>query len=347
MLLDPFMPMARQKHLWTPRRLGRVAWSVVRNLRGQIELLRIFSLPAFRSLVPLDPLLLFRHLSREYLFRGLSSSQRTASILNHYRFLISRMSKPALRQFGRWEVVAMEHRQDGRSFAVTLGLPRKEDIWEGESILQLKVDDAPVYVLQFTIVPGRLLHSEQRNVVFIQRVQGVKGCFEQVSAATRAFGDIAPPLLLATVLRGIAAAWEIRELAGISAKSQACNRFLDVESSSSLLRAAYDDFFVQLGATRVSTDFYSLPLPLEGRPIKQGGNGHNARTRKRRALRDEIANRVCQAFREVGVIDALPGFSRPDTLSPEIAAEEPSRETGFSVANECESDLRRMPDKAG
>jgi uncharacterized protein VirK/YbjX len=298
MYLVPFMQMARQRAYWSPQRLRRVVWSIAGNLRGHIELLRIFSLPAFRSLVLVDPVFSFRHLSTEFLFRGLSANERTASILHHYRFLISRMPNRIHRQFGHWEILVLEHRKNGKGFAVTLGPPPKDALWEGESLLQLKVDGVPVYHLQFTIVPGWVLRTEQRDVVFVQRLQGVKGCFEEVSAATKAFGDVAPRLLLVTVLQGIATAWGIREMACISAKSQCASKRSNDERSSTLFRQAYDEFFLELGATRVSADFFSLPLPIVEKPIELIGNGHKARTRRKRAARHEIANRVCEAIRE-------------------------------------------------
>ena len=299
--LASVVQLARQKSNWTPQQWGRAAWSLAGNLRGQLELMRIFSLPAFKSLALLDPVYSFHHLSRDFLFRGLSARERTACILHHYRFLISRMSNRLLSQSGNWEIPLMEHRENGRRFAVTLGLPARNALLEGESILRLVVDGAPIYRLQFTIVPGRVLHSEQRDVIFVQRLQGVKGCFEPVSAATKAFRDVAPPLLLVTVLQGIAAAWGIREMACVSAKSQYCSKFYNDEPSSTLFERAYDKFLFDLGATHISDDFFFLSLPIKEKPIELIGNGHKARTRKRRAFRHEIADRVCQNILQAAV----------------------------------------------
>lgn len=290
--------IARRRSYWAPQRLTRVVWSIASNLRGQIELLRIFSLPAFKSLVLLDPIFTFRHLSTEFLFRGLTAKERTASILHHYRFLISRLPDRARGQHGHWEIPIIDKQENGRAFAVTLGLPAKDALWEGESLLQLKVDGTPVYQLQFTIVPGWALNSQQPDVVFVQRLQGMRGRFGQVSAATKAFGDVAPPLLLVTALQGIATAWGIREMACISARSQHAGKRYKDEISSAPFRKAYDDFFLELGATRVTADFFSLSLPIVEKPIELIGNGHKARTRKKRAFRHEIANRVSQSILE-------------------------------------------------
>lgn len=243
-------------------------------------------------MVLLDPVFPFRHLSRDFLLPRLSAKVRTASILNHYRFLMARMSNPDL-----GGVSLLAHKSNGRDFAVTFGPPAADVLMEGESLLQLLVDGRPVYHLQFTIVPGWVVHSQQRDVIFVQRLQGAKGCFEQISAATRAFADVAPPLLLVSVLEGIAAAWGIHEMACISAQSQVSCR-LSSERFSAPFREAYDEFFLQLGARRVCADFFSLQLPIADKPMELIGNGHKARTRRKRAFRHEIASRVCRTILE-------------------------------------------------
>jgi len=191
----------------------------------------------------------------------------------------------------------MELRKNGRDFTVALGLPAEDALWEGETLLQLRVDGIPIYGLQFTIVPGWVLNSEQQDVVFIQRLQGKKGCFEQVKAVSKTFGYLSPPLLLVAVLQGIAAAWGIREMAGISARSQYCNRkSFDDFDWMALSKRVYDEFFSELCATRVSADFYSLSLPIEGKPIETVETRHRAAARKKRAVRQEVSARVCQTI---------------------------------------------------
>lgn len=305
--------LLRHKFYREPRRLARAVWCFISNPRGQMELLRIFSLPAFRDIVLLEPVFPFRHLSRNFLLPKLTGKMRTASILHHYRFLIARSDRLG-------EVSLLEHESNGRQFAVTLGLPVANALLEGESLLQLQVDGTPVYRLQFTIVPGRLVHSEQRDVIFVQRLQGAKGCFEQISVATRAFADVAPPLLLVSVLEGIAAAWGIHEMACISGETQLSCRLYN-EGSSAPFREAYDDFLLELGARPVCADFFSLPLPLVDKPIDRISNGHKARTRRKRAFRHEIANRVCQTILGAAWPQTAPAVPpQPVTTACSVAA---------------------------
>jgi len=297
MYLVTFVQKIYQRRYWSPRRLGPVLWSIAGNLRGQIELIRIFSLPAFRSFVLLDPVIPFRHHNPKFLFRGLHANARAAAILHHYRFLISRLPNRMLHQSGKWEIPVVERATNGRNFTIVLGLPTKSALWEGESLLQFRVDGVPVYELQFTIVPGGVLNSRQQDVIFVQRIQGMKECFERIKAATRTFSYLSLPSILIAALEGIAAAWGIREMACISARSQYCNRkFQDDGDWLALSTRAYDEFCSELGATRVSADFFSLSLPIEGKPIESVEGRHRAAARKKRAARHEVANTVCQAI---------------------------------------------------
>ena len=302
MYVGAFARLARDRFYREPRRLGRAAWSFFSSLPGQIQLFRVFSLPAFKGMVLSDPVFPFRHLSRYFLLPGLNAKVRTACLLHHYRFFIGRMPKVHLRR-----VALLEHESNGRTFSVIIGPPDANAPMEGELVLQLLVDATPVYHLQFTIIPGSLVHSEQRHVILVQRLQGAKGCFEQVSTATKAFADVAPPLLLLTVLEGAAAAWGIHEMACVSAQSQASCRLSIAEGSAAVFAEAYDDFFVRLGARRVCADYFSLPLPIADKPIELIGNGHKARTRRKRAFRHDLANRVCQRILEASWPETAPG----------------------------------------
>lgn len=80
-------------------------------------------------------------------------------------------------------------------------------------------------------------------------------------------------------------------MAGIWGRSQFCYD----EKSAALFQESYDDFFVELGATRDAADFYSSPLPVIEKSVDQIRNGHKSRTRKKRAFKLEIARQVrCQ-----------------------------------------------------
>ncbi|HEX3985964.1 MAG TPA: DUF535 family protein [Acidobacteriaceae bacterium] len=289
--------MAGQRYYWSsPSRLGRILWSITSNITRQFEIFRILSLPAFNQLVLLDPVFPFKYLSTIYLVGGLSAKERASCFVHHYQFLEARLPRPFLRQRHQREITLFERREGDRAYAIALGFPPKNAIWEGESSLQLLVNGISVYALQFTFIPGRVFRWDEKDVVVILRLQGMKGRYEEVRSATKALGEVAPQALLVAALQGIAKAWGIQRMAGICAASQGAHKYAGC--SASLFHQAYDEFFEELGATRMTANFYSSPLPLNEKPLNRIRNGHKSRTLRKRAFKLQIADEVCRFLKE-------------------------------------------------
>jgi uncharacterized protein VirK/YbjX len=296
--ISSFLQMARQRHYWSsPSRFVRIVWSLTSNLHRQFEVFRILSLPAFNSLVLAHPDIPFKYLSTDYLFTGLPVRPRAASFVHHWQFLESHLPSGLLRRRQPLEMTLFERREGENIYTVRLDFPPCYSRYEGESRLGLLVDGVLVYCLQFSIVPGWVVQSKERDVIFILRLQGVKGHYEQIRAATKTLREVAPPALLMAALQGMSSAWGIREMAGISARSQSCYARSQPgydDSSASLFTQTYDDFFISLGAIRRTSDYFSSPLPLREKSLALVGNGHKSRTLKKRAFKRQIADEVCR-----------------------------------------------------
>lgn len=293
MYFSSFVQMASRREYWSPPRLARILWSTLRNFRRQIEICQILALPEFRSIAALDPVYPFKYLSTLYLVRGLTATERAQCFLHHYRFVQNRLCCGILRDALRGDTSLVELHRDGHAFAVTLGPPAENAVWEGEMAVSLRFNGEPIYSVQFAVVPGWLLESHERDVLVILRIQGVKGRWEDIRAATRALHDVAPPALLVAGLIGIAMAWDIRRLGGISASSQ----FSREHCPPDLVRT-YDDFFASLGASRISKQFFATPIPLKEKALDEITNGHKARTRKKRLFKSMVTHEVCRRVTE-------------------------------------------------
>lgn len=288
MYLNAFLRMARNSYFWSPLRLKRVVL-ILANLSRQIEILRIFAAPALHGLVRSEPVLPFKYLSTRYLVRGLTTKERACCFLHHYRQLRSHISSTLMHRISREEIVLLKRQCGDSKYIVSAGFPRGVAIWEGEIFLRLLVNGAEVYTLQFTIVPGSLVDSPDESVLLVLRLQGVKGGFEHIYSATKDFKEVAPPALLVAALQGIADAWGIRQMAGVCARSQ----YSYTDRYAEMLEGAYDDFFVELGAERVSPNFFVTSLPLPEKPIDQIARSHRPRTKRKRAFKAKIADEVC------------------------------------------------------
>jgi hypothetical protein len=293
MFLSSILRLVRERHYWSPFRLARILWGVSTNIVWQFRIWRILMLTAFKGLFLIDPRLQFKYLTRNYLARGLTVAERASCFIRHYRHLQARFPANLLRQTLQRYSTVLEMQEGGNHYCITMGLSR-EEVREGELCLHLRVNETVVFALQFTIVPGWIVGSETADALLISRLQGSKGCYDQIQLATKALHDVAPAALLVSALMGIAEACEIRKIAGVSAGSQLSYS----ESHSVLFKEAYDDFFTELGATRTTPIFFAGPIPLPEKPITLVKKGHKTRTREKRAFKQQIADEVCRRLQE-------------------------------------------------
>jgi uncharacterized protein VirK/YbjX len=295
--LGSALQLARQDHEWSFSLLGRVFWDVTTNFARQAQIFRLLMQPAFAGLVPKEPRLPFKYLSKDYLARGLTVAERAACFVHHYEHLVANLPYNILRRTLHRDLSVLELREGEALYRVTMGLSRCSDIGqdkEGELALKLLVDETQVFVLAFTVVPGSVVGSPSRDVLLISRLQGVRGCYREISSATKAMHEVAPAALLVAALRGVAEACGIREMAGVCAIRQV-NYSEDLSSS---FKKTYDDFFSELGATRTAANFYSSPLPFEEKPLSFVKKGHKTRTKDKRAFKLQVAQEVCGRIRE-------------------------------------------------
>jgi uncharacterized protein VirK/YbjX len=181
--------------------------------------------------------------------------------VHHYNRLREIMPRPFLRCILLGDVILFSLEDEKSCFAITLGLPRDIDK-EGELSLNLEVDGKMVFLISFTIVPGRVVRSDAKDVLLISRIQGMKDCFSQIQHATKRLNDVAPGALLLAALQGVGAALGIGVMGCIMAKHQsACSK-----ENYQELRTAYDDFFTELGVERNAADIYLAEIPHKERP---------------------------------------------------------------------------------
>ncbi len=288
--------LARQPYYWSPVRLPRIVWTLTRKIPTQFQVLRVLARPAYRRLVHLDPRFALKWLALDYLARGLTVSQQAKCFIHHYRRLPDVIPEDLLGRVMLERIPLAEIREGNHCFSIKMGLSRPWDN-EGEFSLDLEVNGKMVFVLSFTIVPGSVVQSEAEEVILISRIQGVRGCFNEIQLATRTLRDVAPPALLLAALCGVAEVYGIRAMAGINATMKPEFHFYEGEAAH--MHEAYDGFFAELGATKGRAGFYLSPLPPLEKPMILIKRGHKTRTREKRKFKRQIAQRVGQCFREI------------------------------------------------
>ena len=272
-------------------RLWSILWRGLTHIGTHREVLRLLlRFPPLTEIVFTNPSFAVKYLTPDYLAQGLTVAERASCFLYHYRRLHAALPESLFRRILREEVEIHEISEDGHRFAITMGLSRPYDE-EGELSLHLRVDGPVVFVLSFTIVPGSVVQSPAAEALLITRVQGVKGCYSQISLATRTLHDVGPAALLVAALQGLAVAFAIGEIAAISATRQSCYS----EESAASFKEAYDNFFCELGMSEGAAGFYHAPVPVQGKPLTSIKQGHKIRTKEKRAFKQEIRS-ACACF---------------------------------------------------
>jgi len=294
-LLSPLLKPARKVRDWfTPHSVRKLLrWSI--SMPRQLEISQLLKEPAFQDLTATYKELRYKYLSDDYLVRDFTVAERASCFVHHYSYLNATFPPSLLRQALHGDISILRINESGNLYEITMGLSKPSDCdKEGELSLFLRVNGSPVFNLSFTVVPGGIVGSQAPDVLLITRIQGMPGCFHPISLATRTLHEVAPPALLIAALEGIASAFGIRAMAGVSATRQAsyCEEWADS------LKAAYDDFFASIGAIRCPDNFFLSPLPTQQKPLVFIKKGHKTRTRKKRAFRQQVAGDVCRLLRE-------------------------------------------------
>lgn len=307
-LLGPIAALARQKKTWSPQLLAGVMWRGLTHLRAHRRVVELLKLPALAQTARSTPRFAFKYLTHDYLVRGLSTAERASCFMHHYRRMHDALADSLLRQILLRDVVLHAIAAGDHCFILTLGLSRDFDK-EGEISLTLSVDGLPVFLMSFSIVPGKIVGAKAGEVLLISRVQGMKGVYQQVQLATKALHDVAPDALLFAALQGIAVAFGIGEIAAVTASRQSSF----TADSSAEFNQAYDRFFQGLEIPQTPDGFFLAPVPVEGKPMAQIKKGHKIRTKQKRAFKQSVQS-ACADF-------LAQHMANP---APELPVEEPA-----------------------
>jgi uncharacterized protein VirK/YbjX len=285
--------LTRQKRSWSPGLVLGLIWRAVCNVSNQWSIREILKLPEYAELARIDLRFRFRYLARDYLSKRFTVAERACCFSHHYEWLHNHLSSAFLSKILHEAVPLVEVRDCGNSYTIACSSSRPIDT-EGDLSLNLEVNGETVFILSFNIVPGRVVRSPAADVLLITRMQGVKGCYPQISLATRTMRCVAPPALLVAALEGLGDALGIRTLACISGTDQ--NSYCS--KSAAYFGAAYDAFFIARGVNKNEANIFVSPIPMNEKPLALIKKGHKLRAKRRHAFKRMVAEAARQAFYE-------------------------------------------------
>lgn len=245
-----------------------------------------------REMARHDRSLMFR-LQRPYLRTALPTAQKLCYLLDHYRWMRDALSPAvtsALLHDGR--VVLARLSGTYRIELMTAGRNGKE----GELAMALMMDDAPLMLAAFAV--HRFGDGLALDIGCMQGLRNDDALALQ-RQATRDLHGLRPKQALLVALYALAAHSGIRQLLGVPNDAHI---YQDNARTRGRVRADFDDFWEEMGATRVGAD-YRLPASLPRKPIEAVPSHKRAQYRRRYALEQALEISLQEVLVTSGYID--------------------------------------------
>jgi uncharacterized protein VirK/YbjX len=223
----------------------------------------------------------------DYLAKSFDDSQRVQAYFGHYGHLVDALSDEGLLALITGHATLYRHRTTRADYRVALTATHDRHE-EGELQLQFFRQDALIYVMQVTIVPGRLLGLADDRAFLISRMQGAPGAFLEIRQATKDLGEIDPKAALFAALEGIADALGIAAIVGVAGVNQLA---YDEGRAETFLRH-YDAFFTAAGGERRGDRFFLMAAGRTRKAAVSASRSHAKRATRKRRRKGEIAAAV-------------------------------------------------------
>ena len=261
--------------------------------------LKTINSPITRSIVQVYPRIIYRP-STSYLYTGTTWKQRLIMLEEHYIFLNQNCSSElfdlmiAPEGALLWSIMKSDH-----NFNIAMEGPcQVSKHREGELGLSFSMDGVVLYKLSFSIVPAADFTEKNQMprrstlMLYVGRVQGSPQQYDAIRTATTACHASTPRDLLMNALFGLADAWGIELIGGVSSERQlSTGSWSDKEKAFN-----YDQWWEAYEARRSSAGHYVIDLPerdsrYSGRLV--------SRTRHKKRLKRGLRNAVSELLRDV------------------------------------------------
>lgn len=227
-----------------------------------------------------------------YLARKFHNAQKVEICAHHYSWMLGNVApSPLTTLIERW-LPLWAKEAGGTVYRVMLRVEQRLAAREGEMTLRMLGDDLPHFSLSFSVIPAALIGRPSGPALLVSRMQGVKDQFETLRRASRALSDVAPRAVAFAVLTGIARACGVDHIAGVAAE----NYITYMPERRDELVRQYDEFFQALNAEGPRDGLYILDLRAPPKPMSEVKVGHRVRTRRKRALKEEIAAATAEVW---------------------------------------------------
>lgn len=269
--------------------LGRL-WQIAWHFQDHLRLLDVLRSAHVRDIFRQEPRLAYRY-TLPYLASNFDRGTRLELLMAHYRFMNERLGAMFCQGVVQGSLVPWRAEQQGHDFSIHVSGPcASTGHREGELTLTLRMDAADVYKVSFSIVRAESLSlahvpAQEAHTLYIGRVQGTVGAFEQIRTATKACHDIAPPDLLMAAVAGVAGALGIGRIMGVGIEHSISSESIKRSDMSFDYTAFWDRYM----SCQTADGHHLMHLPFPEKAIQSIAAKHRKRTLVKREFKRQIA----------------------------------------------------------
>jgi len=268
----------------------RIAWL----MPWYLKLLSVLTSPEIRVILRHDwrkaliPL-------RSYLSPLLFRKNRIKAMTHHYNYLRLNLDKDFLTRIYQRPMALWKENTNGVSYQIVLSASPSDygQDREGDLSLSFMADSTCIFRLAFTICPGSVFNVDADHVMYIGRLQGVRNMMDLIRTSTKHCHDTSQHVLLLAAAQGICLSLNIRDMVCSSACGQHSFGRNDEQCN---VNSIYDEFWMAMGATRISDYAYHMPIPMPNKPLALIERCHRRRAVKRREYRDAATDQAGATF---------------------------------------------------
>jgi uncharacterized protein VirK/YbjX len=221
--------------------------------------------------------------------------QKLEIINHHYSFLKNSFKKEEIKELFEIGIQCWSERIEKNSFFVKLH-PATSDLREGCLRLNFRFNEVDIFNLAFTIVPGKLLTIDASSVICISRVQYENNQHINISRATKILGYITPLKIVLHVLEGIACAFGICSIVGISTNQHV--KFIESKDDK-LFDKNYGLLWQKMNASKMQNGNFYLPCPFPKRPLSFFKQKYRPIILNKRNSLMKISSKTCKKIEEL------------------------------------------------
>jgi uncharacterized protein len=246
-----------------------------------------------------EPVLVFKFLG-QYLANSFDTAARLRIMSHHYRTLAARLPGLGKLGFPQKEIVLWSHRVELDTFTIGLCMPDFQYM-EGDLSLVFSINGGRLHRLCFTCIGGKEAGLDGGTALLVGGSQGYPGTSALIRQASKTIGEISPAAMLILALQALAKRLGADVILGVTADEQTCLR-----ANPEQAKSRYDSFWEISGGERQGR-FYRLPRGVAWTDTSHLSNGHRARARRKRELKERILAQIREnAERLFSASDRLP-----------------------------------------